>query len=538
MEKSADVNRPRLPSGRVIPIVVLVLLILILLVWLLTLFNQVRELEEAFEPEYFARDQVLVAGPRVTTLSTVTLEVEDTLGITLEEVLQQGAEIQDAIDSVAPQMARTNCGNPPLITLYRIIDNRSVEDRVTVEQVVNAFNISGSTLGVVSDPNYVIGRAPVDPQNLQRAEGDPDSGEGYAVSPPAGGSGEEEFYNQWAFHSMTTTLTNSVGIELFSSKATSTTIPPARTVPTAMGAGTLVAVFDTSPFDLQDVPLDSIDMVTVVNHQEVVGIPDTRDHGIFVASLVDAVAPAAEIRLYRVLNESNQGDLDTLLRALDKLIFDPERVPRNPDRPLEGVVINLSLGIHEDPKLELTDVITVPVPTLHQKLNYARCLGAVIVAASGNDSADSEPDSPVEAQVPASYDFVISVGASNFYGQRSCFSNAANVYAPGGDNDDDCMSIVSECGSAPYHAACMVGSAVFVSPVTHYAYWNGTSFAAPLVSGQAALLLSTGTPPDEVMEIITSTAKVQTTTVSSILGSDGAESIRIINIPASLNGTP
>ncbi|HEX6386486.1 MAG TPA: hypothetical protein VF177_17580, partial [Anaerolineae bacterium] len=67
MEKSADVNRPRLPSGRVIPIVVLVLLILILLVWLLTLFNQVRELEEAFEPEYFARDQVLVAGPRVTT---------------------------------------------------------------------------------------------------------------------------------------------------------------------------------------------------------------------------------------------------------------------------------------------------------------------------------------------------------------------------------------------------------------------------------------------------------------------------------------
>lgn len=550
MEKSADVSRPQLPSGRVISIIVLVLLILAVLIWLLMLFNRVEELEEAFEPEYFARDQVLVTSPQVSALATVTLQVANTLGITLvevsepavpdfllpgssgEEVLREAAQIQDDTAGVTPQLAQANCGDPSVVTLYRIIDSRAQEDRVTVEQVVNAFNESGSAAGIVSDPNYVIGRAPVDPQALRRTEGDPDSGEGYAVSPPAGGSGEEEFYNQWAFHSMTTTLTNSVGIELFSAKATSATMPPARTVPTAMGAGSLVVVFDTSPFDLQGVPLGSTGMISVVNHQEVVGIPDARDHGLFVASLINAVAPAAEIRLYRVLNESNQGDLETLLRALDRFMGDSERVPRNPARPLEGVVINLSLGIHEDPDLERSEDITEPVPTLHEKLEYMDCLGALIVAASGNDSADRRPDNPVEAQVPASYDFVIGVGASNFYGYRSCFSNLAKVYAPGGDNDSSCMPVVDKCANDSHHAACMIGSSVYISPDTQYAYWNGTSFAAPLVSGQAALLLQRRTP-EEVKQRILNTG-------TPLLGPPVPQGTgdRIINIRASLQNPP
>jgi hypothetical protein len=124
------------------------------------------------------------------------------------------------------------------------------------------------------------------------------------------------------------------------------------------------------------------DQITVV---------DVRDHGLFVAGLVHAVAPASEIRLISVLNESGCGDLFLLGTELGHFVGEvtEERAKaKKGQKPLEGVVINLSLGVRD---LTLEDVASPdkcapkdddPVGLLCQVLSNAHEEGAVIVAAA------------------------------------------------------------------------------------------------------------------------------------------------------------
>ena len=83
---------------------------------------------------------------------------------------------------------------------------------------------------------------------------------------------------------------------------------------------------------------------------------------------------------------------------------------------------------------------------------------AVLVASSGNDGA-SIPC------YPAAYPYVIGVGSCDTSGRASWFSNASDILAPG-------ESILSTL------------------PNNSYASWSGTSMAAPIVSGIAALMRS------------------------------------------------
>ena len=66
-------------------------------------------------------------------------------------------------------------------------------------------------------------------------------------------------------------------------------------------------------------------------------------------------------------------------------------------------------------------------------------------------------------------------------------------------------------------------------PFEGYAYWWGTSFAAPLVSGQAALLLESVENPFDVTERITNN-------VNDVNGDDQSNVVEtgIINVPNSL----
>jgi type VII secretion-associated serine protease mycosin len=131
-------------------------------------------------------------------------------------------------------------------------------------------------------------------------------------------------------------------------------------------------------------------------------------------------------------------------------------------------VINLSLGGPEDS------------PVLHNAIIYATGKGALVVAAAGNDG-DSTP------QYPAAYSEVVAVGATDGNGALTDFSSWGDwidVAAPGFD-------IAS------------------TYPGGDYAIGAGTSFAAPIVAGVAALIRAQ-TPamtPQQVWHRIRATAR-------------------------------
>ena len=143
--------------------------------------------------------------------------------------------------------------------------------------------------------------------------------------------------------------------------------------------------------------------------------------------------------------------------------------------------------------------LTTDLLSLNTILEVANCLDAVAVSASGNSSGGVQI--PLPASYPGEMSGVIAIAANNDRMERACFSNCGDVAAPGGDGrslaagDADCKPRVEECVDAAC-AAVLIGPAIQVpfdnEANTHYILWSGTSFAAPLASGLAALVVQAG----------------------------------------------
>jgi subtilisin family serine protease len=226
-------------------------------------------------------------------------------------------------------------------------------------------------------------------------------------------------------------------------------------------------------------------------------------HGTHVAGIVALTAPDAKIVPYRVLDENGEGNVWVLAEALLRAI-DPDGNPATDDG---AHVINLSLGtlnrtkiLSTIAKLATCNSSNTSDPTTDfshsgyddDRTRCANGKGVVIVIAAGNDGVNN-------AEYPAAEGIsgAISVGASDITQNLATFSNfgsQVDVTAPG----DGITSSIPGGG---------------------YAVWSGTSMAAPMVAGAAALLRSRepSLPPKEITRrVIRSGARLVGSNLSQI----------------------
>ncbi|GBR74128.1 putative protease [Candidatus Termititenax aidoneus] len=237
-----------------------------------------------------------------------------------------------------------------------------------------------------------------------------------------------------------------------------------------------IAVVDSGVAPHSDLDLDTAgwrDFVTENNLSPV----DPNGHGTIVAGLAAAIGNNdtgitgldwnAKILPVRVMNDNGAGDTTAIAKGIKHAA----------DQGAD--VINMSFG-------GLSDSLD---NALEKACDYAHSKGSILVAAAGNIGGNIYADSIV---YPAVYENVLSVGSVNNIGNRSIFSvKNPNVMAPG-------EKMFSTDKSGDYSNQSDDGK-----------YFDGTSFAAPLVSGLMGLLRAQNPTvnPQEAMEIVKKTAK-------------------------------
>src|SRR5437899_2985871 len=159
-------------------------------------------------------------------------------------------------------------------------------------------------------------------------------------------------------------------------------------------------------------------------------------HGTLCAGIIHSIAPDSMIMPLRAFDDSGNTDLFSLAKAIDFAIAN------------HAHVINMSFGLDADSD------------TVHNEILAAQAAGILIIASAGNANSSAP-------QYPAAYSGVLSVAATDNADLKATFSNYGtnvDVSAPG-------VNVISSF------------------PGGYYAAISGTSFAAPIVAAEAALVL-------------------------------------------------
>lgn len=160
-------------------------------------------------------------------------------------------------------------------------------------------------------------------------------------------------------------------------------------------------------------------------------------HATLCAGVIAAVAPGSMIMPLRVFDDSGQTDVFSVTKAIYYAVRNGAKV------------INMSFGMSQS------------YSSIKTALAYAANNNVVVVASAGNQNSSTP-------QFPASAGGVIGVAAVSSTDAKASFSNygtAVYVDAPG-------VNIISSY------------------PNGRYAMVSGTSFSAPIVAGEAALIIS------------------------------------------------
>lgn len=246
---------------------------------------------------------------------------------------------------------------------------------------------------------------------------------------------------------------------------------------TATGVDTVIAVLDTGAQmnhpDLSGAYLDQWDYF----HGDAVG-EDDHGHGTHVSGVAAAftnngrgiagTAPDAFLFNYKVCTKQQGCPLSAQIPAIEDAA------------DMDADVINLSLAGYGRSTAQ------------ERAVNYAWNKGTVVVAAAGNDATN-------RPAYPAAYTNAIAVTSTDFRNGDSDFSNYGNwvnVAAPGGELRGPL--------SAPRYQILSSYPTYFNG--SGYVSLSGTSFAAPMVSGVAALLASQNLSAAQVRRRIESTA--------------------------------
>lgn len=212
------------------------------------------------------------------------------------------------------------------------------------------------------------------------------------------------------------------------------------------GQNVKVAVLDTG---LQEGQEDVSACMLEINERY--GSKDVLGHGTHVAALIGAVsgngiggagiAPKAELISIKVMGDDGRGDSASIMSGIERAME-------------EGVhIINMSLGSASYSR------------PFEEKILKAYHRGIIVFGAAGNDGTNGE-------FYPASFEGAFSVAAIDKSRQRASFSNYGS--------------------SVRYSAPGVDLYSAYAGGVDRYALASGTSQATPLVSGIAAVILSTG----------------------------------------------
>ncbi|MBU0985358.1 MAG: S8 family serine peptidase [candidate division Zixibacteria bacterium] len=178
-------------------------------------------------------------------------------------------------------------------------------------------------------------------------------------------------------------------------------------------------------------------------------------HGTFVAGVIHLLAPDANIRAYRVCDTTGEADGFIVAEAILQAVVDG------------CSVINVSLSTYET-HTAIAEVCA-----------YARSRDVLVVCAAGNEYVNGGhyPGSDPNVLSVASVDTSLTLADYSSYGDHIALTApGTDVYAPFQD--------------------------------TLYAFWSGTSFAAPFVTAEATLLLAIDPDMswDELVDLLKTTA--------------------------------
>ena len=237
------------------------------------------------------------------------------------------------------------------------------------------------------------------------------------------------------------------------------------------------------------------------------------DHGLFVAGIIHSIAPMATLKLYEVLNPYGAGSYESIYNGL-KLILDRRKTNTK-------LVINMSLVLDIPTKADESNKeifyedkcwvkynrsqavyyknMTQSIHILLKKL--ANLQNVVLVAAAGNNWDGWDYKKRPSARYPAAHPGVIGVGGLPKHLLQTGPYRAANYSNLCDDPiENGCMTLGGEAGVGkgiqgvyihPFPVLCGEPDRItYMHNDTGWAWWAGTSFAAPIISGLFAAAMS------------------------------------------------